>query len=144
MGAAFGSHGNCSLLLGFRWSAASSQLPGAYVQQAVCTCGHLCQLALARQMKFSCDGGCGWESSGKPLRDSLQRFLQDLRIDAHVHLRCSAPSMKLGGKPDVLRGGRHSVSKIQRKNTRFWFQKLEEDEISLFRMDGWRLIHRQR
>jgi hypothetical protein len=37
-----------------------------------------------------------------------------------------------------------TVSKIQRKNTSFQFQKLEEDEISVFRIDGWRLIHRQR
>lgn len=71
-------------------------------------------------------------------------------VSSRVLVRCLHlplafnPQSATGGQYDMLRGGRHSLSKIQRKNTSFQFQKLEEDEISVFRIDGWRLIHRRR
>ena len=78
---------------------AGSQLPGAYVQQASCSCSHLCRSALGRQVEFSWEGGVvGWEASLKRPR-CVQCFLQDLRADTCVHLWCAVPSLK-SGEPD--------------------------------------------
>lgn len=105
-GAAFGSYGNCSLLLGFRWSSASPQLPGAYVQQAVVASasqpwGGTCNLCVRGPWAGrESSGSSGLSSSACPPGSQNRCF---------VHLWHLAPTVKSGGKPDVLRSRRPSA-----------------------------------
>ena len=136
-GAAFGSYGNCSLLLGFRWSSASPQLPGAYVQQAVVASasqpwGGTCNLCVRGPWAGrESSGSSGLWSSACPPGYQNRCF---------VHLWHLAPTVKSGGKPDVLRSRRPSA---RSKGKTPGSSSRNEEEGNLSVQNGrWRLIHR--